>query len=392
MNLDNSPATRSNLLAVLLRSPAAIGVAHQGSERLLDEALTPDGRTLAVRGDDGNVVFFDARTLRRIGRPLETGDQVAHYGAVQGSLHGLAFSGDGKTLAVGSSNSDSATVELFDAQTHAPLGPYAISPDTSVAADVAFAPDGRSFATGELVNGTMHPPPAVVVSWDARTADARARSGQIAGRPAGRLHPGRSFPAGGLEQEVVALERAHTAAHSDLSRGRSSRAFAGQRQGRVRSGRRYRHPPRARLGQHEAALTGQSSASIEALSFSRDGNILASGAADGSIGLWSVRTGALRKTLHGHSASVRAAVFSPTTNALQRRLRRHCHRLGPEWLAAAGTAAPVRRSRHAFGPWVSCKPGWLRLRCLARGESRHPLALRRPFAERSRASRPHRCA
>src|SRR5207244_10878125 len=49
INLDNSEATRSNLLAVLLRSPAAIGVLHEGSDRLLDEALSPDGRTLAVR-------------------------------------------------------------------------------------------------------------------------------------------------------------------------------------------------------------------------------------------------------------------------------------------------------------------------------------------------------
>src|SRR5437763_6165410 len=45
VNLDDSVATRSNLLAALLRSPAAIGVAHEGSDRLLDEALSPDGRT-----------------------------------------------------------------------------------------------------------------------------------------------------------------------------------------------------------------------------------------------------------------------------------------------------------------------------------------------------------
>ena len=390
MNLDNSPATRSNLLAVLLRSPAAIGVARQGSERLLDEALTPDGRTLAVRGDDGNVVFFDARTLRRIGRPLETGDQVAHYGAVQGSLHGLAFSGDGKTLAVGSSNSDSATVELFDAQTHAPLGPYAISPDTSVAADVAFAPDGRSFATGELVNGTMHPPPAVVVSWDARTADARARSGQIAGgRLVGYTRDGRfllvvsgkrslllngrtlqrirTFPAGGAAalspgRDKAAFGQADgTVTLLELGSGSTKqlhRAVERKHRGSELQPRRQHTRKRSGRRQHRTLERAHRSAAEDAPRTLRFGP--------------------------------RSGVQPGRTDALQRRLRRHCHRLGPEWLAAAGPAAPVRRSRHAFGPWVSCKPGWLRLRCLARGESRHPLALRRPFAERSRASRPHR--
>ncbi len=56
VSLDDSAATRSSMLAALLRSPAAIGVAHEGSDRLLDEALSPDGRTLVVRGDDGNVI------------------------------------------------------------------------------------------------------------------------------------------------------------------------------------------------------------------------------------------------------------------------------------------------------------------------------------------------
>ena len=45
------------------RSPS-----HRGSERLLDDALSPDGRYLAVRGDDGSVAFFDATRCAELDR------------------------------------------------------------------------------------------------------------------------------------------------------------------------------------------------------------------------------------------------------------------------------------------------------------------------------------
>ena len=236
-------------------------------------------------------------------------------GAVQGPLHGLAFSGDGRDARGGQHDSDSATVELVDAQTHAPLGPYAVSPDTPLTADVAFAPDGRTFATGEPINGTMHPPPASVVSWDARTANARARTGPIAGgRLTGYTRDGRSLLVVSGERRSLLLDartlkRLRTfpvGGAAALSPSADEAAF-GHADGTVTllelgSGKRKQ-------------LFGQSTAPIETISFSRDGKMLASGAADGGIGLWRVRTG-LSETLHGHSASVHAAVFSPDGRTL----------------------------------------------------------------------------
>src|SRR5207247_1092280 len=52
--LDDSIATRSNLLAALLRRPAAIALLHVGGTRVIDDALTPEGGTLAVRSDGGH--------------------------------------------------------------------------------------------------------------------------------------------------------------------------------------------------------------------------------------------------------------------------------------------------------------------------------------------------
>ena len=82
--LDDSPATRSNLLADPAANPAAIGIARGSGDRLLDEALSPDGRLLAVRGDDGDVVLFDARTLRRVGSPLSGTQPDRAYGQRRG--------------------------------------------------------------------------------------------------------------------------------------------------------------------------------------------------------------------------------------------------------------------------------------------------------------------
>ena len=49
VNLDDSPATRGNLLAALVRSPAALAVAHGSGDRALDNALTRDGRDACGR-------------------------------------------------------------------------------------------------------------------------------------------------------------------------------------------------------------------------------------------------------------------------------------------------------------------------------------------------------
>ena len=49
--IDDTTQTRSDLLAALLRGPAAIGLAHGDGENLLRIAASQDGRILAVSGD-----------------------------------------------------------------------------------------------------------------------------------------------------------------------------------------------------------------------------------------------------------------------------------------------------------------------------------------------------
>jgi WD40 repeat protein/DNA-binding SARP family transcriptional activator len=314
VNLDDSAATRSNLLAALLRSPAAIGVVHNGPDRLLDEALSPDGRTLAVRGDDGNIEFFNSKTLRPLGQRLKGSNQIGLFGAVVGPLHALAFSPDGATLVVGDTNGTNATVDLVGARSH--LSRASVTSANAITADVAFAPDGRTVATDEPVTATESPPPAVIVVHDARTGRGRATSSPLPGaRLVGYTRDGRSLlvTTGSRKSMLLdagTLKRDRTFAvggAAALSPAGEQAAF-GSSDGSLKvlnldSGR-------------ERTLAGRSGGSIDAVSFSHDGRKLATGSEDGTASVWSVRSGALLETFDGHSAAVEGAAFGPDGKTL----------------------------------------------------------------------------
>ena len=76
--LDDSRATRSSLLSVLLRSPATLGALNGDGSKLWSLALSPDGSTLAAGDNNGSVILFDTETRERIGEyQAEGGDYLA---------------------------------------------------------------------------------------------------------------------------------------------------------------------------------------------------------------------------------------------------------------------------------------------------------------------------
>ena len=92
--LDDTLETRGNLLATLLKSPAAIGVLRGDGDGMTSLALSPDDRTLAFVDTDGTLRRLDTRTLRPLARPQTVAD-------LQRSWVDLRFSDDGSRLAAG---------------------------------------------------------------------------------------------------------------------------------------------------------------------------------------------------------------------------------------------------------------------------------------------------
>jgi WD40 repeat protein/DNA-binding SARP family transcriptional activator len=312
VNLDDTLATRGYLLAALLRAPAAIAIAHEGGGSVYDEALSPDGRTLAVRGDDGNVVLFDARTMKRRGSVPLGDNQISFFG-IPGPRHALAYSPDGKTLAVGSTDGHHAIVHLVPRGASKPR--VTVSSKYATIPDIVFSPDGRTLATGEMRSGFENPRVEIIVLRDARTGVAERQSQPIvSGRLVGYTPDGRYLlVTTGDSSELLDARTLETVRRFGLGEPaalaqRGSLAAFGHTDGSVTfldlaTGRETKPPDR----------TGSN---VDSLDFSADGKTLATGDDDGSIGIWDVHGRALSDVYRGHTAEANGLTFSPDGRTL----------------------------------------------------------------------------
>jgi WD40 repeat protein/DNA-binding SARP family transcriptional activator/DNA polymerase III delta prime subunit len=338
--LDDSVATRSNLLSTLLRSPAAIGVLSGDGDPFTSSALSPDGGTLAVGDEDGTVTLFDTETREPLGDHQAPGRPV----------FSLAFDPGGDSLALAASagaarpvarrgrvrpRSDlPGFVKILDADTarvrsSISLGRRPEGANLGVFVAVNYGPDGRSlivtYSGGDIDRTTG----VFMRRFDARDAAPLGRAVRVAPRsttqgpissPDGRLVVSSDKATYVVDAETLRVVRRYPvgALTAGISADGSTLAVEDV-EGSLRvldlASGRVRTLAGAAAGVRPSRFIGED-ATFGIGAFSPDGRTLATWDENENVILWDVREGVPTETFEGHAADAGIQVFSPDGRTL----------------------------------------------------------------------------
>jgi WD40 repeat protein/DNA-binding SARP family transcriptional activator len=298
--LDDTPTTRSSLLSVLQRLPAAIGAVDHGAP-MYARALSPDGRLMAI-GDDRDVVMvYDAATHQQLGRPYPFGTGCC--------ITGLRFSPDDSTLAVSYGN---GLLDLIDPRTGKRRlhwrAPAVHGSASYVYADVAFLPNGRDLLVRPVNGAGSHTRAAPVYRVDGATGAStdRLQVGRYtSGYNASETADGRRmFLTSQLDDQTWELDTQRLRVVrswpiGDIAGAVSpdGREFAlGSKAGGVRLLDLASDRVRPLKGGHRGEVT--------ALRFTPDGRTLVTTGHDGQVLVWDVDRGSVAERFAGHTLAV----------------------------------------------------------------------------------------
>ncbi|WP_274035018.1 nSTAND1 domain-containing NTPase [Streptomyces sp. MMBL 11-1] len=230
--------------------------------------FSPDGATIVTGGQQGELLIWDTRSHRK------TGELQVHPRTDGVQLHGLAFSPDGTTFAVSTSDvrdrrSQASEVQLWDAVERKRLA--TLTGHTGQVTSLAFSPDGDTLASGAS--------DATARLWDVRTRRSTATlTGHGGSVFALAFSPdGLTLASGGQDRTVRLWD----------VRGRMA----------------------------VTVLNGHTGL-VDALAFSPDGTTLASGSEDAAVRLWDMRAGRPSASFAGPGGSARPADYSPDGRTL----------------------------------------------------------------------------
>ncbi len=300
--LDDSTATRGNLEAALVRSPAALRIARPLPGRLLGVSTSPNGRLLIVLNNLGQKAIVDARTLKT----LRT---YPHLLANQ--QHAFTNTNQVSSFEQGKH----AAIAVADPLTGAEHLVASVSPD---AQGFALAPELDYYA---IATGT--PNRTVLSAYDVRTHTLVHRLVET-GLPVVDVEilrhrllvfraPSPNDPWSKIEiwssrpwRQIAVVARDGMNAWDLDNTG--ERLALGYVDGSVSVTDLRTGSTRTFDGRHDAAVQG--------VAFSPDGKTLASAGDDKQVIVWDVASGRLREIFQGHAGRVFAPAFSPDGRTL----------------------------------------------------------------------------
>jgi WD40 repeat protein len=291
MALHDSLETRGDLLAALLRSPAAKAVLRGDLDGINPIDLSRDGRLLAMGDAGGGVEVFDVQTRR----PLPGNFRAER------EINDLAFSPDGTLLAVAASGGE---IQLWDLRT-ATLR-HRLRATVDYVAGVEFSSHGQTLIT--LSVDAADTPNSFLTRWDVASGRPLTGPRRVSsyGGDALIMTPdgSRLVTLGGAEVVVTAAQTlrpirrfprprrfGQAALHPD---GRTLALGLGE-DGTLElmdlSTGRQRH-----LGSDKGAVGN--------VAFSPDGATVATGGVDGRVLVWDVAAGQIQKSFQGHEGRI----------------------------------------------------------------------------------------
>lgn len=240
------------------------------SDIIKSVAIHPDGQIFASCSLDQTIKVWS----------LTTGELLENLTEHSGGVTCVTFSRDGKTLASSSTNPD-GTIKLWDTQTWQ-LKRTLKGDDWVVLSvwSIALTSNGKTLVSGHHADST-------VKVWNLETGELRhTLRGHVWAVHGVAIAPDGNIIASGSFDSNIKLWNLHT--------GREIRNLNGPGEGPIGWPRSF-----------------FSDNSVYAVTFSPDGQTLASGGVKQPIKLWRLSSGELKSNLTGHTDDVYAVAFSP---------------------------------------------------------------------------------